>query len=55
MVNRCSMTGKVIDGPDDTVWDDGEWISWEWLNGQLHEQELKKRFPQADLELIEIF
>jgi len=55
MVNRCSMTGKVIEGSADAIWDDGEWISWEWINGQLHEQELKERYPEVDIDLIHIF
>jgi len=49
------MTGKVIEGSADAIWDDGEWISWEWINGQLHEQELKERYPEADINLIHIF
>jgi hypothetical protein len=49
------MTGKVIEGSADAIWDDGEWISWEWINGQLHEQELKERYPEADIDLIHIF
>jgi hypothetical protein len=55
MVNRCSMTGRVIEGSADAIWDDGEWISWEWINGQLYEQELKERYPEADIDLINIF
>ncbi len=55
MVNRCAMTGKIIDGPSDAVWDDGEWISWDYINQQLHEQELKARYPDVDLELIRVF
>lgn len=49
------MTGKVIEGSADAIWDDGEWISWEWINGQLHEQELKERYPEVDIDLINIF
>ena len=55
MVNRCAMTGMIIDGPSDAVWDDGEWISWGWINQQLYEKELKERYPDASLELIQIF
>ena len=55
MANRCSMTGKVIDGPSDAVWDDGEWVSWEWINSQLHDQELRAQYPNADIELVKIF
>jgi len=54
-MNRCSMTGKLIHGPADAVWDDGEWISWDWINQQLHQQELKERYPSASIELIQIF
>lgn len=55
MVNRCAMTGKVIEGSSDAIWDDGEWISWEWINGQLYQQELKEKYPNANLELVGIF
>jgi hypothetical protein len=26
-----------IDGPADAIWDDGEWISWDYINQQLEE------------------
>ncbi|TDF42520.1 hypothetical protein EYS14_06030 [Alteromonadaceae bacterium M269] len=45
----------MIDGPSDAIWDDGEWISWEWINHQLHKQELRERYPNAPLELILVF
>lgn len=35
MSNRCSMTGTPIEGSGDAVWDDGEWISWDYINQQL--------------------
>ena len=52
---RCSMTGLPINDPSDGIWDDGEWISWDWINGQLHDQDLKAEFPKADLEIIKVF
>ena len=55
MANRCAMTGRIIDGPADAVWDDGEGISCDWINARLHEQELKQRYPEASIELIRIF
>lgn len=55
MTMRCAYTGSEVTGPADAIWDDGEWISWEWINGQLHEQELRERYPEASPELIEIF
>lgn len=55
MVNRCAMTGIIVEGSSDAIWDDGEWISWEWINGQLHEQELREKYPEADPDLVNIF
>ena len=40
---------------DEGIWDDGEWISWDEINGQLFEQELQSEFPEADIEIIQIF
>lgn len=37
------------------VWDDGEWISWDWINGQIADQELKSEFPNASIEVIRVF
>lgn len=55
MKNRCSMTGTIIEDQADGIWDDGEWISWDWINEQLYEQGLKERYPNANLELVQIF
>lgn len=53
--NYCSMTRLPISGLSDAVWDDGEWISWDWINGELHEQELEGQFPNADPDLVRVF
>lgn len=55
MVNRCAMTGRIIEGPSDAVWDDGEWISWEWINEQIYEKDLRERYPNVEPELVQIF
>lgn len=52
---RCSMTGMPVTGPADAIWDDGEWISWDYINRDLYEQDLIKRFPKAPLAVIQIF
>ena len=39
----------------DGIWDDGEWISWDWINSQLEEQELHRKYPKADLEVVRVF
>ncbi|MAD65023.1 hypothetical protein [Haliea sp.] len=49
------MTGIPISDTADGIWDDGEWISWQWINGNLHEQDIKAEFPHAPLEIIEVF
>lgn len=36
---RCSMTGIPIRDSGDGIWDDGEWISWAWINEQIALQE----------------
>jgi len=49
------MTGQPLRDYSDGIYDDGEWISWDWINGQLAEQELRKEYPKADLEVVKIF
>ena len=41
--------------PGDGIWDDGEWISWDSINRDLHEQDLRERFPKAKREMVQIF
>jgi hypothetical protein len=59
MTLRCTYTGKEVTGPADAIWDDGEWISWDWINGQIEDQEdetekqayqtaLRGRFDHSD-------
>lgn len=42
-------------GPNEGIYDDGEWISWDYIHQHLHERELQKEFPQADLQLVQVF
>lgn len=51
---RCSMTGRPME-PGDGIYDDGEWISWEWINGQLYEQEIREAYPKVDHQLAMLF
>lgn len=52
---RCAMTGQPLRDYSEAVYDDGEWISWDWINGQLADQELRQEYPQADLDVVKIF
>lgn len=41
--------------PTEGIWDDGEWVSWEEINGHLYDQERQAEFPKADLDVIRVF
>jgi hypothetical protein len=42
-------------GPDNAVWDDGEWVSWRSINSHLERLEILDRFPNADPALVHYF
>lgn len=42
-------------GPDNAIWDDGEWISWDEINEQIQYKEWRARYPNADLSVVSIF
>ena len=42
-------------GPDNAIWDDGEWISWDEINQQIQYKEWGAKYPNADRSLIPIF
>jgi hypothetical protein len=52
---RCAMTDVEYPDYADGIWDDGEWIGWDWLNGQIHERDMLEVFPNADPALIHVF
>jgi hypothetical protein len=52
---RCAMTDREYPEFSDGIWDDDEWISWDWINEKIDEQELRAEYPQADFGLIRIF
>ena len=52
---RCPMTGQPLRDTSDGIYDDGEWISWDWINGHIADQELRGEFPNANLEVVKIF
>ena len=37
------------------IWDDGEWISWDFINEQIEDQERRELFPKGDLQPVRIF
>ena len=36
---KCAMSGLPITANGDAVWDDGEWISWAWINENMADPE----------------
>lgn len=42
-------------GPDNAIWMDGEWVSWEEIGYELDRQELRDRYPNADPALVRYF
>lgn len=42
-------------GPDNAIWDDDEWISWDEINQQIQHKEWTAKYPNADRTLIPIF
>jgi hypothetical protein len=52
---RCAMTGREFADPSQGLWSDGEWVSWNYINRQLQEQDQTAEFPHAKPETIEVF
>lgn len=52
---QCAMTGRPLRDYSEGIYDDGEWISWDWINGQIADQELQSEFPKANVEVVKIF
>jgi hypothetical protein len=42
-------------GPENAIWDDGEWVSWAEINDQIQYQEWRAKYPKADLSLVPFF
>jgi hypothetical protein len=40
---------------NDGVWDDGEWISWDYINHHVYLNDLRDTYPEADLEVVAVF
>lgn len=52
---KCAESGRDITDPGEGIWEDGEWIGWDWINQEIEDNELKLLFPQADLQIIKVF
>ena len=56
MTMYCSMTGIEIHDSGDGIFEDGEWISWEYINSQIEDAERKERGQTSALfdDLVDI-
>ena len=39
----------------DGIWDDGDFTTWDEMNGYIHDQDLEEQFPHADVEVVKVF
>lgn len=39
----------------DGIYDDGEWVSLDWINGQLYEQDVRAQYPKVGPQLAMLF
>lgn len=42
---RCAMTDQEYPEFTDGIYNDGVWISWDWIHHQTNEQELQPQYP----------
>lgn len=42
-------------GPENAIWDDGEWVSWGDINQQIQYKEWRAKYPNSDLSLVSFF
>lgn len=42
-------------GPDNAIYDDGEWVTWDEINEQIQYKEWRARYPNADLSIVSVF
>lgn len=49
------MNHRLYRDSSEGIWDDGEWISWEWIDEHVEERELMQQYPKAPLNLIQAF
>ena len=52
---RCAMTGQVLRDASEGIYDEGEWIGWDWINSQIYKNELREEYPAVDPKLAELF
>lgn len=52
---QCAMSGRLYRDDTHGIWDDGEWISWDYINDHREQLELQADYPRASVEVAEHF
>ena len=52
---QCAINGRLYVDSSHGIWDDGEWISWDFINSHLDEVELLAEYPGASIDAIQAF
>jgi hypothetical protein len=52
---QCAMNGRLYRDSSLGIWDDGEWISWEYIENHLEDLEKHAEYPHADMAIINLF
>jgi hypothetical protein len=54
-IGYCAFTGIPIETTSDGIWDDDEWISWQFIYSLPQQGETESAKPDVDPELCQIF
>ncbi len=52
---QCAMNGRLYRDSSLGIWDDGEWISWDYINDHLADLELQAQYPHATRDAALLF
>lgn len=56
---QCAMNGRLYRDSSLGIWDDGEWVSWDYINSHIAELEDKahyqRTYPHASMQLAQLF
>jgi hypothetical protein len=51
----CPVSHKAGFDPMDGFWDDGDWISWDYIDELREDNEIRGAFPQSTVPLVRAF
>jgi hypothetical protein len=51
----CDRSGRHFEDPQDGIFDDGEWLSWAWINHEMDRSETRQEYPGVEPEVSFLF